>query len=213
MVWNNQDPDDPMLLATLLYTDADVELAKYVREHFDELHQMSGPRVILYVFEHPPRDSTYAAPLFWKAQLDTAIYNAWAILGWTRSKPYDKTASYEIARSFGIFPDQLPCLSVFDRTDQEDKIVFPVSGDLTTFFRKTFSNIQHALYLGPGYEISTKILRNRERRKLFNKIRESLSLVQMDMEGKQIIYNFYGQTVFINHPSGSVQLQDFQNIR
>jgi hypothetical protein len=49
MVWENQNPDDPMLLATLLYTDEDIELAKYVRKHYDELHQMSGSRVITYV--------------------------------------------------------------------------------------------------------------------------------------------------------------------
>lgn len=210
-VWGSEDPSDPMLLAALLYTDEDIDLAKYVREHFDELHRMSGPRVIAYVVEHPPKDSALGAPLFWKSLLDESVYRAWSLLGWTQSRPYNKTSAYEIARSLGIYPDQLPCLAVFDRTGQAEKIVFPVSGDFTIFFRRTFSNMQHALYLGPGRDIWDKEERDRERLKLFEKIRESLNVVQTDTEDQRTVCNFYGQTVFINRPTGLVRLQDFQN--
>jgi hypothetical protein len=223
MVWGSEDPNDPMLLATLLYTDEDADLAKYVREHFDEIHQISGPRVITYVLEYPltkltlleeivqvivgptwssylrpkPKDKTFAAPLFWKERLDMLTYHAWALLGWTQSKPLNKTAAYEIARKLGIYPDQLPCLAVFDRTSQAEKIVFPVSGDYATFFRSTFSNIQRALDLGPGPDIENKMKLNRERLKLFKKIRESLELVQVDSNTQCGVYKFGEQTVYI----------------
>jgi hypothetical protein len=213
MVWGNETPYDPMLLATLLYTDSDIDLARYVREHFDEIHQMSGPRVITYVVERPPKDRSLAAPLFWKAQLDIAVHHVWALLGWTQSKPYDKTAAYEIAHSLGIYPNQLPCLAVFDRTDQAEKIIFPVSGDYTAFFRSTFSNIQRALNLGPGPDIWDEEKLNRERLKLFEKIRESLSLIQVDAKGQSTTYHFHDRTVLINHPTGPLQLQDFQNTK
>jgi hypothetical protein len=239
MVWGNEYPypHDPMLLATLLYTDEDVYLAKYVRGHFDELHQMSGPRVITYVLERPqkkklsmlvdileesfptwssylrpkPKDNTFVAPLFWKDKLDVLTYHAWALLGWTLTKPLNRTAAYEIACKLGIYPDQLPCLAVFDRTGQAEKIVFPVSGDYTSFFRSTFSNIQRALNMGAGSNISNKTKLNRERLKLFNKLRESLSLTKIDTSEQHTTYDFYGQTVFVNHPTGSVQLSNFQN--
>ncbi len=213
MVWGNETPFDPMLLATLLYTDLDMDLARYVREHFDELHQMSGPRVITYVVEQPAKDRSLAAISFWKAQLDATLYRAWALVGWTQSKPYDKTTAYEIAGSLGIYPNQLPCLAVFDRTDQEEKILFPVSGDYTAFFRNTFSNLQSALDLGPGPDIVDEVKLNQERHKLFERIRKSLRKVQADAKDQGIVYNFYGQTVFINHPSGLVQLRDFQNTK
>ncbi len=107
-----------VLYATLLYTDEDTLLAKYVRENFDELHKMSGENLKIFVVESPPKDSAYAAPHYWKSRLEQTKYLAWSLLGWVRSKPYDKTAAYEIARSLGIYPDELPCLAVFDNSDQ-----------------------------------------------------------------------------------------------
>jgi hypothetical protein len=143
--------------------------------------------------------------------LDVVIYHAWALLGWTQSKPYDKTAAYEIASSFGIYPDQLPCLAVFDRPSQAEKIVFPVRGDYTAFFRNTFSNIQRVLNLGPGRDTTDETKLNSERLELFEKIRNSPHLAPADAKEKSVVYNFFGQTVFINHSSGPLQLQDFQN--
>jgi hypothetical protein len=172
---------------------------------------MSGPRLITYVIERSPQGCDNGGPVFWRTQLNSLVYQAWSLLGWTRTKPYDKNDAYEIARKLGIYPDQLPCLAVFDKTGMEHNIIFPIRDDLTTFFRTTYSNIQHAIHLGPGRDIPIKALRDRERRKLFTRIRESLVQIP-ESSAVQTVYNFYGQTVFINQPSGSVNLQDFQNI-
>lgn len=239
MVWGSESAKDPMLLSVLLYTEEDFELARYVREHFDELHQMSGPRVLTYVVERPPYRSSYKEQLFnilygvtrlkffqrkpdpsvfdasafWKERLNTTTFQAWSLLGWTQSKPYDKTAAYEIARKLGVYPDQMPCLAIFDKTEQEEKIVIPIGDDLTAFFRSTYSNLQRAIDLGPGRDIWDTEKLNKERQELFNKIRDTMTFVREENEEPYIVYNFYGQTVFINQPSGLVQLQDFQNAK
>ncbi len=215
IVWGNETAADPMLLSVLLYTSEDVELAKYIREHFDELHKMSGPRVITYILERPSSKNEAGGRLFWKSLLKETVYLAWNLLGWSESRPYQPADAYEIAKRLGIYPDQLPCLAVFDRTEQVEKIVFRITGDFTTFFRTTYSNIQHALYLGPELDVQDSEKLKLERLRLFNKIRETFKMVetvsQENIQAPYKVYNFYGQTVFINHPMGSIQLQDFQN--
>jgi nucleoside phosphorylase len=197
MVWGTETPYDPMLLAALLYTESDIQLARYVREHFDEIHQMSGPRVITYVVERPPQDRSASAPQFWKSRLDVAAYHAWSLLGWTNSKPYDKSAAYEIATSLGIYPDQLPCLAVFAKAGQREKVVIPVSGDYTAFFRTAFSNIQRALGLGPGPDIWDEEALDEERLGVFEKLRQSLSPMPADEQGRNRA-QLFDQTVFVN---------------
>ena len=241
MALSNGDPKEKderwhknefVLNAILLYTDEDMQLAKYVRENFDELHKMSGENLKIFVVESPPKDSVYAAPRYWKSRLEQKVYMAWSILGWVRSKPYDKTAAYDIARSLGIFPDELPCLVVFDKTDQINKVIFPIGNDLPTFFRNAISGIQRSMSSVNFNPLKKKIEENRagrerafwgERKKrkhealaktqqdLFDKLRKSLKQPQRDENTERVVYNFFGQTVFINHPEGNIQLQDFQN--
>jgi hypothetical protein len=214
------------LYAILLYTDEDTILAQYVRDNFDELHKMSGPNLKIFVIESPPKDSAYAAPAYWKSQLEQMTYMAWSLLGFARSKPYDKAAVYDIAKSLGIFPDQIPCLAVFNTSDQLNKMIFPVTGDLTTFFRNTISIIQrslsdinfHALKeqiehdrMGhlPWQEIEK--LKRKAQQEIFFRLHKSLEQMQSDKGTDRIIYNFFGQTVFINRPEGDIRLEDFHN--
>jgi hypothetical protein len=194
------------LYAVLLYTDEDIELATYIREHFDELHQMSGAAIDVYVIESRLKSSIFAASSFWRRKIDQTSYLIWSLLGWTRSKPYDKSAAYEIARSLNIYPDQLPCLAILAKTNQVDKIVFPIHGDFRTFFRTTFSNIQRSLdgvdiraiydRISPGNRSGATS--DNVQQELFNKIRESMKKGEEEKRRDRTVYNFYGQTVFIN---------------
>lgn len=213
---NSAYETDVELSSVLLYTDEDVQLAKYIRQHFDELHQMSGINVAVYVIEAPPKDSMLSSSSFWRRQIDHASYLAWSLFGWTQSRPYDKAAAYEIARTLNIYPDELPCLVVFANMDQMDKVIFPVHSDFLAFFRTTFSNIQRALARVDHIAVSRKLeydsslshsvkawrqkrkeLWNEEQQKLFSMLRESLEL-QAETRTGRTVYNFYGQTVLIN---------------
>lgn len=155
-------------------------------------------------------------------------------MGWVRSKPYDKVAAYEIAQNLGIYPDELPCLVVFDKVDQMNKVIFPIEDDLSTFFRGTVSSIQRSLSDVKSNDLEKKAeesdywrkrepwderakrnleTRTKPQQDLFDKLRKSLQQVRHDKVSERIIYNFFGQTVFVNHPTGSVRLQDFHNIK
>ena len=133
------------LVGTLLYTEEDFELATYVRENFDNLHAMSRKDIEIFFIEEPPSNNFKTVASFWKARLQHAAYLTWSLLGWVRSKPYDKSQAYEIAASLGIYPDRLPCLVIFDEPSCSDKIVVPISGDYSSLFRKAFSDIQYCL--------------------------------------------------------------------
>lgn len=122
------------LASVLLYTDEDTELASYVREHFDDLHHMSGPLIKVFVLETLPIAHSVAEK--------NILLIPRSRKGLSESKPYGKSDAYRVARTLNIFPDELPCLAVFDQIDRTDKLVFPVQGELTEFFRSTFSNIQ-----------------------------------------------------------------------
>jgi hypothetical protein len=241
MALSNGDPKEKdeywyrnelVLNAILLYTDEDILLAKYIRENFDELHKMSGENLRIFVVESPPKDSFYATPNYWKSRLEQKVYMAWSLLGWVRSKPYDETAAYDIARSLGIFPDELPCLVVFDKTDQINKVIFPIGNDLPTFFRSAISGIQRSMSSVNFNSLKKKLEKSgawcknasweeRKNRKhealtktqqdLFDKLRKSLKQIQRDENTERVVYNFFGQTVFINHPEGNIQFQGFQN--
>jgi hypothetical protein len=141
----NPSFSDLPLVGVLLYTDEDFELAAYIRENFDNLHAMSGKDIEIFCIEEPPSSSIHANPAFWKTRLERFSYRTWSLLGWVRSKPYDKSEAYKIATSLGVYPDQLPCLVIFDEISCPDKIIIPISNNYSEFFRKTFSEIRRCL--------------------------------------------------------------------
>jgi hypothetical protein len=185
---------------------------------------MSSSRIEVYLVESPSAGRSPSAQSYWKAKVKETTYLVWSLLGLTRTKPYDKSAAYPIARSLGIYPDQIPCLALFDKSEQDEKIIFPIHGDLTAFFRTAFSTILRASENSTS-ESSSEIHRYsrfglssrdevawelHEQAHMFERIRKTVTLIKSQENADRAEYNFYGQTVFINRPTGSVNLQDFQ---
>jgi hypothetical protein len=204
------------LTAVLLYTKEDFRLARFVRRHFEEIHQMSGPAINVYVIETRGKGNMYPPSFFWTSIFGDYLYREWSRLKLMNSEPYDKSAAYEIARSLNIYPDELPCLAVFTNSGQIDKIVFPIlSKDYPDFFRATFSNLQRVLRKvdsGAIYEMlnsefpsdgssevqeqKTKEFRKRVQQELFDAIRKSMT--ERKRLKSRTVYNFYRQIVLIN---------------
>jgi len=207
--------DKPYLQATLLYTDEDYELAKYVRLNYRALDRMSGRDCTVFVLERPPQAPLSETIKYWKKLLVFNTYVLWGGRGWTRTKPYDKAGAYVIARQIGILPDQLPCVVFFELTEDEDqkdldRIVIPIQGDLPNFFRVLFSSIQKE-------DLNSEEIRNsywseEHRKKLADIKIKVMSLgTKISADEDTVVYNFGGQTVFLNQPTGDVHLDDFQN--
>ncbi|MFG2636452.1 hypothetical protein ACGFX8_21640 [Streptomyces sp. NPDC048362] len=141
----------PRLWGVLLYTEADVELATYVRTHFDDLNVLSGPATRVFVVER--RQDWGTAKKYWRRHLEPELYRVLSAMRWLRWTPYDPQGAYEIASLLGLGPEQLPCL-VFFRGSQEarpddDKIVFPIEHTSTAYFRALFGGIATALRTVP----------------------------------------------------------------
>jgi hypothetical protein len=190
----------------LLYTDEDAEIATYVRKHFASLSEASGPNLHFYVIEQPGSDWREASR-YWKGILDEQLLREWVTLGWLRTKPYRPEESYEVARRLGVYPDQMPCLVLFDRKPEPTRLVFPLLDGSASSFRALFSCLQRLIVPGESSEIS------------FDGIRRDYPEIVASLEAEadkatandRIVYVFKGQTVFINKPEGDVTLSEFQN--
>jgi hypothetical protein len=132
----------PRLWGALLYTSEDVALAKYVREHFDDLNLLTGPLFGIFTVEKPVNPK--ASRRYWSQHLDERLFRVYRVMQWLSWKPYEKSECYEIARVLHIPPEQLPCLALFD--DLNETIVFPTPKleEYSPYFRRLFSLLAEA---------------------------------------------------------------------
>ncbi len=202
--------------AFLLYTDEDEAIASYIRYNFAELDRMTGSHLNLYTIEQPTKIKGVSARQYWKAKLEKNKYEFMHLMGWTQFKPYDKSQAYIIAESLGIYPDALPCVVFFGAINSNEKVVVTISTEVSVFFRelssivlrtfeKNFKNKDKSLasfgrLQGVSFEqFKENFLKNWESAQKLRKLRKSKTFV------------FNGKTVFVNKPSGKVELTDFQN--
>ncbi|MGW8688102.1 hypothetical protein ACWGNN_45315 [Streptomyces sp. NPDC055817] len=143
----NAPAGGPRLWGVLLYTDADVELATYVRTHFDDLNVLSGPATRVFVVER--RADWPAAKKYWRRHLEPELYRVMSTLRWLRWTPYDPQGAYEIASLLGLDPELLPCLVFFHSPQgplhEGEKIVFRIEHTSTAYFRSLFGGIDRVL--------------------------------------------------------------------
>ncbi|MGY5128199.1 hypothetical protein [Streptomyces nigrescens] len=133
----------PRLWGVLLYTEADTEIATYVRTHFDELNGLTGPQLGILVLERPARWSS--ARRYWRQALEPPLFRAFSALRWLAWQPYDKHRCHDIARELHIPPAQLPCLALFRGTDTTQRLVFPIQDTSPAHFRRLFGAITEAI--------------------------------------------------------------------
>jgi hypothetical protein len=138
-----EDADRPRLWGALLYTEADVELATYVRAYFDDLNAMSGSLLRIFVVERLSRWSM--AQHYWRQHLEPPLMRVFTALRWLVWQPYDKQACYEIARGVGLDVDALPCLVLFESAPDGDKLVFPIASATPAYLRRLFAEIYRAV--------------------------------------------------------------------
>ncbi|MFJ9188566.1 hypothetical protein ACIRQO_36630 [Streptomyces anulatus] len=142
----------PRLFGVLLYTDADVELATYVRTHLDDLNALSGPATRIFVVEKERGPD--AVKRYWRQHLKPEVYRVLAPLRWLDWQPYDAQGAYKVAAALGVDPALLPCLVLLapahtaaDAPGPTDRIVFPVHEATPAFFRTLFGHL--ARLIGP----------------------------------------------------------------
>lgn len=136
----------PRLWGVLLYTDADVELATYVRTHFDDLNALSGPATRVFVVER--RADRRQAKKYWRRHLEPELYRVMSTMHWLRWTPYDPQGAYEVAARLGLDPQALPCLVFFRPPgdgEEHEKVVFRIEHTSTAYFRTLFGSVNRAL--------------------------------------------------------------------
>ncbi|MDX6263624.1 MAG: hypothetical protein QOH84_5312 [Kribbellaceae bacterium] len=211
----------PKLHGVLLYTDADVELATFVRTHFDELNALSGELFQISVFERPQKWRT--AKRYWKDSLDPDLYRMLSALQWLKWTPYDKLGAYEVARKLGVPSSDLPCLVLqLPGGHTRDRFVFPVLNAGLEDFRRLLgdlSQLVHSESEGTDLRMSLAAAARRLRAEVVPSAAGSAG--SFEFKGATVFihsggqamtenFNFHGQTTFINRPVNTV-IADFQN--
>ncbi|MGC4943092.1 hypothetical protein [Kribbella sp. DT2] len=138
--------DAPKIRGVLLYTDADVELATFVRTHFDELNALSGELFQIFVHERPV--SWRRAKRYWKPRTRPQLYRLLAALQWLKWIPYDASDVYENARRFGVRLSDLPCLVLFNPIGAGENFVFPLQNASLSEFRRLFGHLSETIHGG-----------------------------------------------------------------
>ncbi len=132
------------LFSFFLYTDEDRVFARYIRENFESLDELSGPNCLIFLIDEPSRMwlETAKGRHYWSQFLFQQ--RIWE--GFTASKPYEKARAYEIARSFGLDPRAMPCVAFFKDISDAELVVFRATRSwkepqLTEFFRGIFAAV------------------------------------------------------------------------
>ncbi|MFF2138184.1 hypothetical protein [Streptomyces sp. NPDC058193] len=167
LAMNGTAPDEGgRLWGVLLYTTADVELATYVRTHFEDLNALSGPSTRVFVIERQARWPD--ARKYWREHLEPELYRVLASLRWLRWQPYDPQGAYRIAELLGVDPALLPCLVLFNGRPGlpwgKQKAVFPVEDVTPRYFRTLFGRLAQALDGRPGSGAGPSGIDDEERR-------------------------------------------------
>jgi uncharacterized protein YjbI with pentapeptide repeats len=164
--WQNKEFSNKSLAlntnipGVLLYTDEDERLALYVREHFDALNKLTGDWCTIYLLESPSS--------VWQKENHSWIKMAKSDLkeSWFRSKPYNKSEAYDIARQLNVEISNLPCLVLISPKNKSEKLVLEIGEVSPRYFRKLFSTFEQILksvtnkkltQIEAGYEANYKM--------------------------------------------------------
>jgi hypothetical protein len=132
------------LKGIFLYTDEDIDLVRYVREHFHDLDRMTGDWCVIHLLEKPQNDWKSIRD-YWRPILHSNLYQMWSVIRWITTKPFDKSESYTVARRLGVDFSHLPCLVILPANAEDfarERLVFPIKDVSTQYFRKLFSSIE-----------------------------------------------------------------------
>ncbi|AOX03600.1 hypothetical protein BJP34_32950 [Moorena producens PAL-8-15-08-1] len=120
----------------LLYTDEDEKLSLYVRKHFDALDKLTGDWCTIYLLENPS-PKWRQANHNWRRMIESGLD-----LNWFRTKPYDKSEAYDIARELNVELSNLPCLVLISPDNLSERLVFEIQEVSASYLRKLFSTIE-----------------------------------------------------------------------
>jgi uncharacterized protein YjbI with pentapeptide repeats len=120
----------------LLYTDEDDNLSLYIRQHYDAFDKLTGDWCTIYLLENPS-PKWKKANKTWRKRAESGLN-----ISWFRSKPYDKSEAYDIARQLNVEVSSLPCLVLISPTNLSEKLVLQIREVSPDYFRKLFSTLE-----------------------------------------------------------------------
>ncbi|MEA5536843.1 hypothetical protein [Crocosphaera sp. XPORK-15E] len=135
-----------IIYGIFLYTDEDIDMIKYLRTNLESLDILSGDWSKIYILEMPEKDSIVWVN-YWIKNFTYDFFKQWfPLLESTKTKPFDRNQSYNIARDLEIPFDQLPCLVLLPpltEISSQEKLIVPIKEISKEYFRSLFSTLEN----------------------------------------------------------------------
>ncbi len=111
------------IYALLLNSDVKHPICDVMREHWSEIHNLTGANIALVAFA-PPADWTESLEEYWKKELGNSFDDVWR--NW--QKPADMGAALSYLDLFAkpIKTTDLPCLVLFTELDKPEAVLRPL---------------------------------------------------------------------------------------
>ncbi|OLT62638.1 pentapeptide repeat-containing protein [Moorena bouillonii] len=182
----------------LLYTDEDEKLSLYVRKHFDALDKLTGDWCTIYLLENPS-PKWRQANQNWRRMIESGLD-----LSWFRTKPYDKSEAYDIARELKVELSNLPCLVLICPENLSERLVFEIQEVSANYFRKLFSTIENLVTTSQLKGLNQQ----KKRAKVFDNIKSNFYEIVNILEKKATKHQQnYGVKYFFNSNNLSVSVE------
>jgi hypothetical protein len=136
----NQLKENPKgkIQGILLYTKEDEDLKNYIEEYSQEFHNMTGDWSEIYILEKPSKE--------WREK-NLSFFERMKFMFIPK---IDKSEPYRIAKRLKIDIYHIPCLVLFGKDVNSQRLIFPIKAvsrkDLPGYFRELFSNIEKILF-------------------------------------------------------------------
>jgi hypothetical protein len=112
---------DVAVYGLLLNSDLRHPLVQVVKEHWSEIHHLTGSNIFLVAFQ-PPAEWSGSLENFWKQKLGDSFKKMWK--DW--QTPLDPGVAFDYLDLFEspeVKPSQLPCLVLFTNLQKRDAVV------------------------------------------------------------------------------------------
>ncbi|MBY3757722.1 hypothetical protein GBZ26_18725 [Azospirillum formosense] len=151
-------------LSFLIYTDLDKEFAKLIRDHWADLHTVSGPELLIIVPD-TPKINTSPKIIIERKNSRSTNGNLGMLRSFDIGLPGMTAAiSRELSDEWKVPLDKTPCIVFFDRPDAPEianKLVYSFKekhshDEYVNFFKEIFEDCRDILRSCPHYSNANK---------------------------------------------------------
>ena len=143
------------LFAFILYSEVDKDIIEFINSHNNWLHELSHDNCLIFVLENPQSFGERWLN-FWKKRLGVNFEPTFQ--RWNKLKPEDRNKAFQIANSFNVQLNTLPCIVFWEKFSSKKVVSIPLSvpkEKYKDYFMDIFEKVRKAVQEPEGYRLET----------------------------------------------------------